>query len=86
MHHIKAHLHKGESVLRTEEADSVITLCLPVLSYGVECLLLFPASADGDADMVSLNFNWKAKRPPSFPVNQYIFDMMVLIKSCENGR
>lgn len=32
MHHIKARLQTRESVLRTEEADSAITLCLHVLA------------------------------------------------------
>lgn len=57
--------------------------CLPALPYRAECLLLLPVSADGNADMVSLDFNWKVKTLPCSPLNQYIFDMMVLIKRHE---
>lgn len=85
--HVHLYLKPLYRIVRTEDEDSVIlcvALCLPVLSYGAERALLLPAAADGDADMVSLDFNWKVKRLPGLPLNQYIFGMMVLIKSCEN--
>lgn len=65
------------------------SLCRPPLACSLlqsKCLLLFPASADGDADMVALEFNWKVKTLAGVPLNQYIFGVMVLIKSCENER
>lgn len=60
-----------------------LSTCLPALPFRAECLLLLPVSADGNADMVSLDFNCKVKALPGSPLNQYIFDMMVLIKSHE---
>lgn len=70
-----------------EEGEEVILVspsASHMLSYRADCLLLLPASADGNADMVSLSFNWKVKTPPGSPLNQYISDMTVLIKSFEN--
>lgn len=65
------------------------SLCRPLLACSLlqsKCLLLFPASADGDADMVALELNWKVKTLAGLTLNQYVFGMMVLIKSCENER
>lgn len=58
---------------RTQGLCHCIIPCSLVLSYRAECSLLLLASADGNADIVSLNFNWKLKRLPGSPLNQYIF-------------
>lgn len=68
---------------RKKAVNLVSPSCLPALPFRAECLLLLPVSADGNADMVSLDFNCKVKALPGSPLNQYIFDMMVLIKSHE---
>lgn len=74
---------KGLWGLKKKAVNLVSPSCLPALPYRAECLLLLPVSADGNTDMVSLDFNWKVKTLPGLPLNQYIFDMMVLIKSHE---
>lgn len=61
--------------MMTERSSSS---CCPL--HACSALLLLPSSADGDADTLLLNFNWKGKLLPGSPLNQYIFGLMVLIE------
>lgn len=68
------------------EDRNLPSFCCPLFAYSLlqsKSLLLLPASADGGADMVSLNFNWKVKMLPGLPLNQYILGMVVLIKAAQ---